>query len=102
MTSVSLGTGQNVKVHTPGAVVTTTDVLMTVVPDGTGIEVEAQVGNGDIGFVREGQKVAVKLPLHLLRPAEGPRPQARPRRGADGTGRRYRSDVLGALHEGFA
>ncbi len=55
------GTVQNVKVHTPGAVVTTADVLMTVVPDGAGVEVEAQVGNGDIGFVREGQEVAVKL-----------------------------------------
>ena len=52
---------QNVKVHTPGAVVTTADVLMTLVPDGAGVEVEAQVGNGDIGFVREGQEVAVKL-----------------------------------------
>ena len=55
------GTVQGVKVHTPGAVVTTADVLMTVVPDGAGVEVEAQVGNGDIGFVREGQEVAVKL-----------------------------------------
>ncbi len=55
------GTVQGVKVHTPGAVVTTADVLMTVVPDGAGIEVEAQVGNGDIGFVREGQAVEVKL-----------------------------------------
>jgi hemolysin D len=55
------GTVQNVKVHTPGAVVTTADVLMTVVPDGAGIEVEAMVQNQDIGFVHEGQEVEVKL-----------------------------------------
>ena len=55
------GTVQNVKIHTPGAVVTTADTLMTIVPDGTGIEVEASVENKDIGFVREGQEVEVKL-----------------------------------------
>jgi hemolysin D len=55
------GTVQNVKIHTPGAVVTTADTLMTIVPDGTGIEVEANVENKDIGFVREGQEVEVKL-----------------------------------------
>ncbi len=49
------------KVHTPGAVVTTADVLMTVVPDGSGIEIDALVLNGDIGFVAEGQPVEVKL-----------------------------------------
>ena len=45
---------------TPGAVVTTADTLMTIVPDGTGIEIEAQVENKDIGFVREGQPVEIK------------------------------------------
>lgn len=55
------GTVQGVKVHTPGAVVTTADVLMTVVPDGAGIEIDAQVLNGDIGFVAEDQPVEVKL-----------------------------------------
>ena len=55
------GTVQNVKIHTPGAVVTTADTLMTIVPDGTGIEVEAMVQNKDIGFVHEGQEVEVKL-----------------------------------------
>jgi hemolysin D len=55
------GTVQGVKVHTPGAVVTSADVLMSVVPAGSGIEVEAQVQNGDIGFVTEGQEVEVKL-----------------------------------------
>lgn len=55
------GTVQNVKIHTPGAVVTTADTLMTIVPDGIGLEVEASVENKDIGFVREGQEVEVKL-----------------------------------------
>lgn len=55
------GVVQNVKIHTPGAVVTTADTLMMIVPDGTGVEVEASVENKDIGFVREGQEVAIKL-----------------------------------------
>ncbi len=55
------GTVQGVKVHTPGAVVTAGDVLMTVVPDGAGIEIDAGVENRDIGFVREGQDVEVKV-----------------------------------------
>jgi hemolysin D len=55
------GTVQNVKIHTPGAVVTTADTLMTIVPDGTGVEVEAMVENTDIGFVREGQQVEIKF-----------------------------------------
>jgi hemolysin D len=55
------GVVQNVKIHTPGAVVTTADTLMMIVPDGTGIEIEANVENKDIGFVREGQEVEVKI-----------------------------------------
>ncbi|HKA80413.1 MAG TPA: HlyD family type I secretion periplasmic adaptor subunit, partial [Xanthobacteraceae bacterium] len=55
------GTIQGLKIHTPGAVVTTADTLMTIVPDGTGIEVDALVLNKDIGFVQEGQDVEVKL-----------------------------------------
>ena len=55
------GTVQGLKIHTPGAVVTTADTLMTIVPDGTGIEVDCLVPNKDIGFVGEGQVVEVKL-----------------------------------------
>jgi hemolysin D len=55
------GTVQGLKIHTPGAVVTTADTLMTIVPDGAGIEVDALVANKDIGFVQEGQEVEVKL-----------------------------------------
>jgi HlyD family type I secretion membrane fusion protein len=55
------GTVQGLKIHTPGAVVTTADTLMTIVPDGTGIEVDCLVLNKDIGFVSEGQEAEVKL-----------------------------------------
>jgi len=55
------GTVQGLKIHTSGAVVTTADTLMTIVPDGTGIEVDCLVPNKDIGFVGEGQNVEVKL-----------------------------------------
>jgi hemolysin D len=55
------GTVQGLKIHTPGAVVTTADVLMTVVPDGTRIEVDAQVLNKDVGFVSEGQAAEIKF-----------------------------------------
>jgi hemolysin D len=55
------GSVQGLKIHTPGAVVTTADTLMTIVPDGTGIEADCLVQNKDIGFVQEGQDVEVKL-----------------------------------------
>lgn len=55
------GTVQGIKIHTAGAVVTTADTLMTIVPDGAGIEIEALVPNGEIGFVAENQPVEVKL-----------------------------------------
>src|SRR5215475_369045 len=61
LVAVVNGTIQGLKIHTPGAVVTTADTLMTIVPDGTGIEVDALVLNKDIGFVQEGQDVEVKL-----------------------------------------
>ncbi|MBR1137944.1 MULTISPECIES: HlyD family type I secretion periplasmic adaptor subunit [Bradyrhizobium] len=55
------GSVQGLKIHTPGAVVTTADTLMTIVPDGTGIEVDCLIQNKDIGFVSEGQDAEVKL-----------------------------------------
>ena len=61
LTSPVDGTVQSVKIHTPGAVVTTADTLMVLVPDGTGLEIEANIENQDIGFVREGQAVEVKI-----------------------------------------
>lgn len=55
------GSVQGLKIHTPGAVVTTADTLMTIVPDATGIEVDCLIQNKDIGFVQESQDVEVKL-----------------------------------------
>ncbi len=48
-------------VHTVGGVVTSAQPLLTIVPEGSSFEVEAQVLNRDIGFLRAGQQVAVKL-----------------------------------------
>ena len=55
------GTVQQLVVATIGGVVQPAQPLMIVVPDGAEIEVEANVLNKDIGFVREGQPVRVKL-----------------------------------------
>jgi len=55
------GTVQQLAVHTVGGIVQPAQPLMVVVPDGSEVEVEAQVLNKDIGFVHEGQKVRVKL-----------------------------------------
>lgn len=55
------GTIQQLEVNTIGGVVEAAKPLMVVVPAKGGIEVEVKVLNRDIGFVRVGQDVAVKL-----------------------------------------
>jgi hemolysin D len=55
------GTVQQLAVHTVGGIVQPAQPLMVIVPDGSEVEVEAQVLNKDIGFVHEGQAVRVKL-----------------------------------------
>lgn len=55
------GIVQQLSVHTIGGVVTPAQELMVIVPDSAKLEVEAYVENKDIGFVREGQTVAIKL-----------------------------------------
>lgn len=55
------GTVQQLAVYTEGAVLKPADPILVVVPDGSELEVEAQVLNRDIGFVRKGQEVTVKL-----------------------------------------
>lgn len=55
------GTVQQLAVHTIGGVVTPAQPLMTIVPTNSPIEVEAYLSNQDIGFVRSGQKVEVKI-----------------------------------------
>ena len=55
------GTVQQLALHTIGGVVQAAQVLMVIVPEHDGLEVEARLLNRDSGFVRAGQVVAVKL-----------------------------------------
>lgn len=55
------GMVQQLAVHTVGGVVTPAQPLLAVVPSGEALEVEATVLNKDIGFVRPGQAVTVKV-----------------------------------------
>ncbi|MER3424729.1 MAG: hemolysin secretion protein D, partial [Nitrospiraceae bacterium] len=55
------GVVQQLAVHTLGGVVTPAQPLMIVVPQDHPVEVEAQVENKDVGFVKEGQSVEIKV-----------------------------------------
>jgi hemolysin D len=55
------GVVQQLAVHTLGGVVTPAQPLMTIVPSSGPIEIEAFLSNKDIGFVRQGQQVEVKV-----------------------------------------
>lgn len=55
------GTVKGLNVHTVGGVVDGVEVLMEIVPLHERLEVEAFVGNEDIGYVREGQTAEVKI-----------------------------------------
>lgn len=55
------GIVQQLAIHTIGGVVQPAQPLLVVVPAEGEVEVEAQILNRDIGFVREGQHVTVKL-----------------------------------------
>jgi hemolysin D len=55
------GTVQQLGTHTVGGVVTPAQPLMTIVPSGQPVEIEATLENKDIGFVHRGQKVTVKI-----------------------------------------
>lgn len=55
------GTVQQLTVNTVGGVVQPAQPIMVIVPAETAVAVEAQILNKDIGFVREGQPVRVKL-----------------------------------------
>ena len=55
--------------HTVGGVVTPAQELLIVVPQDHPVEVEAQVENKDVGFVKEGQPVEIKVetfPVHVV------------------------------------
>lgn len=55
------GVVQQLAVHTVGGVVTPAQPLLIVVPYDHPVEVEAQVENKDVGFVKEGQPVEIKV-----------------------------------------
>ncbi len=54
------GTVQQLSMHTLGGVVTTAQSLMEIVPDDA-LEVEADIENKDVGFVKTGQEAVVKI-----------------------------------------
>ncbi len=55
------GTVQQLAISTVGGVVQPAQALMIIVPDDAAVVVEANIMNKDIGFIREGQAVRVKL-----------------------------------------
>ncbi|OOH88440.1 hemolysin D [Pasteurellaceae bacterium 15-036681] len=55
------GTIQQLQTYTIGGVVTTAQPLMTIVPQGEQLEIEAMVSNKDIGFIKKDQDVAIKV-----------------------------------------
>ncbi|MCS6897563.1 MAG: HlyD family type I secretion periplasmic adaptor subunit, partial [Nitrospira sp.] len=55
------GVVQQLAVHTVGGVVTPAQQLLLIVPQDHALEVEAEVENKDVGFVKEGQPVEVKV-----------------------------------------
>jgi hemolysin D len=55
------GVVQQLAMHTVGGVVTPAQQLLVVVPHDHPVEAEAQVENKDVGFVREGQPVEIKV-----------------------------------------
>jgi hemolysin D len=61
LTAPVSGMVQQLAVHTVGGVVTPAQALMVIVPRDSQIEIEAMVSNRDIGFVRVGDEVEVKV-----------------------------------------
>ena len=61
ITAPADGTVQQLAIHTVGGVIEPVRTLMVVVPEHDDVVVEAKILNRDIGFVREGQAVSVKI-----------------------------------------
>lgn len=55
------GIVHQLEIHTQGAVVQAAETLLSVVPEGTPMEIEAWMENKDIGFVHPEQDVEVKV-----------------------------------------
>ncbi len=60
------GVVQQLAVHTVGGVVTPAQELLIVVPQDHPVEVTAQVENKDVGFVKNGQIVEIKVETFLF------------------------------------
>ncbi|AOJ10204.1 HlyD family type I secretion periplasmic adaptor subunit [Burkholderia mayonis] len=60
LTAPVAGTVQQLRVHTLGGVATAASPVMNIVPDDV-IEVEANLENKDVGFVKAGQPAIVKI-----------------------------------------
>lgn len=61
ITAPVAGTVQQLNLHTIGGMVQPGQDLLAIVPDHSGIEIEALVQNQDIGFVHEGEEAVIKL-----------------------------------------
>ena len=55
------GTVKDLATHTPGSVLAPGTVLMTIVPQGEPLRAEVWLSNDDVGFIRTGQPVKLKL-----------------------------------------
>jgi hemolysin D len=55
------GVVQQLAVHTIGGVVTPAQTVLLIVPQEHPVEVEAQLENKDVGFVKEGQPAEIKI-----------------------------------------
>ena len=55
------GVVKDLATHTAGTVASPGTILMTLVPEGDRLIAEVWVSNEDVGFVRQGQKVKLKL-----------------------------------------
>lgn len=55
------GVVQQLAIHTVGGVVTPAQPLLIVVPQDHPVEVSAQLANKDVGFVKDGQPVEIKV-----------------------------------------
>lgn len=55
------GRVKDLATHTAGTVVQPGTILMTLVPEGESLRAEVWLSNADVGFVREGQPVKLKL-----------------------------------------
>lgn len=61
LTSPIEGKVQQLSIHTSGGVVTPAQPLMVIVPQDNDLEIEAMIENKDIGFVKPGQEVEIKV-----------------------------------------